>query len=67
MSEHVTVGKPVRPSAAVRAGRFIYRNVLYVYLLFAILYLMLPVAVMALSASTLRVPLSITLSPALDS
>ena len=37
-----------RPSAAVRLGRFITRNVLFVYTAFAILYLMLPVAVMAL-------------------
>jgi spermidine/putrescine transport system permease protein len=37
-----------RPSATVRLGRFITRNVLFVYTAFAILYLMLPVAVMAL-------------------
>jgi spermidine/putrescine transport system permease protein len=37
-----------QPSLATRAGRFITRNVLYVYTAFAILYLMLPVAVMAL-------------------
>src|SRR6188474_191487 len=48
MSEIVKAGAHDRPSAALRAGRFIHRNVLYVYLLFAILYLMLPVAVMAL-------------------
>ena len=43
-----TAVEPARPSAAVRAGRFITRNVLYVYTAFAILYLMLPVAVMGL-------------------
>ena len=36
-----------RPTA-VRAGRYIRDHVIYVYTAFAILYLMLPVAVMAL-------------------
>ena len=35
-------------STAVRAGRYIRDHVIYVYTAFAILYLMLPVAVMAL-------------------
>jgi spermidine/putrescine transport system permease protein len=48
MTENATVGMQIRPSAVVRAGRYVHRNVLYIYLLFAILYLMLPVAVMAL-------------------
>ncbi|HET9457397.1 MAG TPA: ABC transporter permease [Candidatus Limnocylindrales bacterium] len=43
-----SAGDAARPPAAVRAGRFITRNVLYVYTAFAILYLMLPVAIMAL-------------------
>src|SRR5262245_51246739 len=37
-----------RPSTAVRAGRYIRDHVIYVYTVFAILYLLLPVAVMAL-------------------
>ena len=48
MSETAMAETPVRPSALLRAGRFIHHNVLYVYTAFAILYLMLPVAVMAL-------------------
>ena len=40
--------RPLQPSLAVRAGRFIDRHVLSVFTVFAIVYLMLPVAVMAL-------------------
>jgi spermidine/putrescine transport system permease protein len=39
---------PPPPSVTVRAGRFLHDNLIFVYLVFAILYLMLPVAVMAL-------------------
>jgi spermidine/putrescine transport system permease protein len=37
-----------RPSIAVRAGRYVRDHVIYVYTAFAIMYLMLPVLVMAL-------------------
>jgi spermidine/putrescine transport system permease protein len=37
-----------RPSSLVRAGRYVRDHLIYVYMAFAILYLMLPVIVMAL-------------------
>ena len=42
------VPRPSRRSVADRAGRFLSRNLLFVYTGFAVLYLMLPVAIMAL-------------------
>ena len=47
MTAHAA-SRPLQPSVAVRAGRFIDRHVLSVFTAFAIVYLMLPVAVMAL-------------------
>ncbi len=48
MSANMTPDRPDRPSAIARAGHYIHEHVLYVYTAFAILYLMLPVVVMAL-------------------
>jgi spermidine/putrescine transport system permease protein len=48
MSGSTSAALSERPSAAVRAGRFLHRHLISVYTAFAILYLMLPVAVMAL-------------------
>ena len=42
------VGNPVRSTAAVRTGTYIRDHLIYVYMVLAIGYLMLPVAVMAL-------------------